>query len=341
MTERIRVGIVAGGPSSEHEISCISAGGILSAIDRTKYEPILIGITKSGAWVLPPQDMSLVIVDGQMPVMADTFPRTADLGADLDIDLLFPALHGPYGEDGTFQRECDAAGIIYVASGAKASELAMDKSKSKKAFAAVGLTVTPGIDVTDALAISEDVDDDVMSLGMPLFVKPARGGSSRGTTKVKALAGLQPAIVEALNFDSKAMIESAVIGREIECAVLQRGDELVASPVGEIRILGNHEFYDFEAKYLDDSTELLTPANLPAGIESRIQEAAKIAFTAIGCSGLARVDFFFTTTGEIVINEINTMPGFTSTSVYPKLMAAAGIGYSELISALIESALIK
>lgn len=335
MTRRLRVGIVAGGPSSEHEISCISAGGIRSAIDRTKYEPILIGITKSGEWVLPDQDMPLSIMDGVMPVISDSFPSTAALGADLNVDALFPALHGAYGEDGTFQRECDAVGIRYVASGAAASELAMDKSESKKVFARVGLKVAAGIDVFD------DVDVDVSSLGLPLFVKPARGGSSRGTTKVKNLAELKPAIQEALHFDTKVMIESAVVGREIECAVLQGRGELLASPVGEIRILGNHEFYDFEAKYLDDSTELVTPVELPAGVEAEIQGQAKIAFAAIGCAGLARVDFFYTQSGDIVINEINTMPGFTTTSVYPKLMSAAGIGYTELISALIDSALTK
>jgi D-alanine-D-alanine ligase len=279
--------------------------------------------------------MTLSIVNGVMPVISESFPGTAELGAQLNLDLLFPALHGPYGEDGTFQRECDAAGIRYVASGAAASELAMDKSESKKAFAKVGLKVAAGLDVFD------DGDVDVSSLGLPLFVKPARGGSSRGTTKVKTLAGLKPAIQEALRFDTKVMIESAVVGREIECAVLQRDGELLASPVGEIRILGDHEFYDFEAKYLDDSTELVTPVELPAGVEAEIQSQAKRAFKAIGCSGLARVDFFYTQSGEIVINEINTMPGFTSTSVYPKLMAAAGVGYTELISALIESALIK
>jgi D-alanine-D-alanine ligase len=335
VTQRLRVGIVAGGPSSEHEISCISAGGIISAIDRNKYEPVLIGITKSGVWVLPDPNMILTINNGVLPSIPDSAPRTAELGADLDLDLLFPALHGAYGEDGTFQRFCDLAGITYVASGAQASELAMDKSESKKAFTQAGLKVAVGIDVFDDAAV------DIAALGLPLFVKPARGGSSRGTTKVKSLDALPSAIREALEFDSKVMIESAVEGREIECAVLERNGALVASPVGEIRILGNHEFYDFEAKYLDNSTELVTPVELPAGVEAEIQAQAKKAFTAIGCSGLARVDFFYTNAGEIVINEINTMPGFTSTSVYPKLMAAAGVGYTELISALIESALNK
>ena len=337
---KIKVGIVCGGKSSEHEISCISAAGVLSAIDLDKYEPLLIGITKAGKWVLPPANYPLTIQGEVLPEIKDDLPETSI--EKLDIDLLFPVLHGPYGEDGTFQGQCEMAGIKYVGSGVLASAAGMDKSFAKPIFQSHGLEVAPGMVIQERDWQIDEVRilASATKFGNPLFVKPARSGSSRGTSKVKHVKELKTAINFALQFDTKVLVESAVVGREIECAILQLNGVAVASPVGEIKILGNHEFYDFDAKYLDDSTQLVVPAVLPFGVQEEIQNYATQAFDALGCEGLARVDFFFTG-DSIIINEINTMPGFTATSVFPKLWAAGGIGYAELITNLIEAAIAR
>ena len=333
----IKVGIVCGGASSEHEISCISAGGVLSSIDRSKYQPQLIGITKSGNWVLPPEGYNLKIVDGKLPEIIEGLPKTSI--TELDVDLFFPVLHGTYGEDGGFQRDSDAAGIKYVGSDSVASANGMDKSISKIIFKSNGLEVAPGIVATKDVWVKspEKILEASSPFGFPLFVKPANSGSSRGTSKVKNASELNRAIDFALEYDEKALIESAIDGREIECAVLQKNGEVLASPLGEIKVLGNHEFYDFEAKYLDGSTQLIIPAQINGEDAAKIKEAAIKAFKAMGCSGLARVDFFYND-GKIIINEINTMPGFTSTSMFPRMWEAGGIGYKELISILIDGA---
>jgi D-alanine-D-alanine ligase len=256
-------------------------------------------------------------------------------GKDLAIDVVFPVLHGPYGEDGTIQGLFEMINMKYVGSGVLASAVSMDKSFAKPIFAAAGLKVALGIVVTSSnFQLPEN-------LTYPLFVKPARSGSSRGTTKVKIESELKNAVAFALEFDTKALIESAINGREIECAVLQSNNKTTSSPVGQIVIDSKYEFYDFQAKYLDNSMQLIFPSDLPAGVEAKIQEQAIAAFNAAGCEGLARVDFFYSTAGEIIINEINTMPGFTPLSVYPKLMAKSGISYKDLISKLIESALAR
>jgi len=344
MMSKKRVAILFGGQSSEHEISCISAGGILGAIDRERFEPILIGITRTGKWVLVDQATSLAIKDGKLPEVDQSLPAiNADIhgfsanGAPLNIDVLFPLLHGPYGEDGTVQGLCEMAGIRYVGSGVLASAVAMDKSFAKPIFEACGLKVAPGV----VLKKGEWSASQIEELTYPLFVKPARSGSSRGTTKVKNFAALLPAVEHGFEFDTKVLIEEAIVGREIECGVLESGATTAASPIGEIKILGDHEFYDFEAKYLDDATTVIFPDDLPAGVESEIQAAAIKAFKALGCEGLARVDFFYSDTGEIIINELNTMPGFTPTSMFPKLWARAGVTYSEVITKLIDAALTR
>jgi D-alanine-D-alanine ligase len=329
-----KVMILCGGQSSEHEISCISAGGILEAIDREKFEPVLVGITKSGDWVVPAADQALAIADGKLPeIKAGSAQSISEILEQIKPDVIFPILHGPYGEDGTVQGLFEVAGIRYVGSGVLASAVAMDKSFAKPIFAAHGLQVANGIvlhqrDWNGSISIG--------ALNYPLFVKPARGGSSRGTTKVKSEEHLAAAIDEALSFDTKVMLEEAIIGREIECAVLEIDGVATASPLGEIKIDSRFEFYDFEAKYLDGSTTVLSPTDLPTG---EIQAAAVKAFQALGCEGLARVDFFYSHENGLVINEINTMPGFTSTSVFPKLWSQAGTSYKKLISTLIESAL--
>ncbi len=338
-----RVAIIFGGQSSEHEISCLSAAGVLSGLDQSLYDPVLIGITKAGKWVLLPNDYRLEISAGALPTVDDSAtPVVADVhgfsvaGKALAIDVVFPALHGPFGEDGTIQGFFEIADIAYVGSGVMASAAAMDKSFSKTIFAAAGMRVTAGITVT-----AQSWKRDISDISFPVFVKPARGGSSRGTHKVKSAQALEPALIDAFRFDSKVMIESAVMGREIECAVLESDGRVQASVAGEIIIDSRFEFYDFEAKYLDSATTVKVPADIPTSASDQIRASAIKAFKALGCSGLARVDFFYTEKGEIVINEINTMPGFTGTSMYPKLMAASGIAYTPLITALITTALIR
>ena len=335
---KVRVAIICGGKSSEHEISCISANGILDATDRSKFEPVLIGITKSGKWLLLPDDTTFITLNGALPTVPEsgievsiTSQGLFSGGKNLAIDVAFPILHGTYGEDGTIQGLFEMIGIRYVGSGVLASAVSMDKSYAKPIFAAAGLKVAPGTVVTSTNF------ELPSNLNYPLFVKPARSGSSRGTTKVKQSSDLKAAVEAALAFDSKVIIEQAVDGKEIECAVLQSQGKTIVSPVGEIVISSKYEFYDFQAKYLDDSMQLVFP-DLPAGVEEKIQSAALTAFNAAGCEGLARVDFFYSTSGDVVINEINTMPGFTPLSVYPKLIEKSGIDYQGLITTLIQTA---
>jgi len=335
---KVRVAIICGGKSSEHEISCISANGILNAIDRSKFEPVLIGITKSGKWLLLPDDTTFITQNGALPTVPEsgievsiTSQGLFSGGKNLAIDVAFPILHGTYGEDGTIQGLFEMIGLRYVGSGVLASAVSMDKSYAKPIFAAAGLKVAPGTVVTSTNF------ELPSNLKFPLFVKPARSGSSRGTTKVKQSSDLKAAVEAALAFDSKVIIEQAVDGKEIECAVLQSQGKTIVSPVGEIVISSKYEFYDFQAKYLDDSMQLVFP-ELPVGVEEKIQSAALTAFNAAGCEGLARVDFFYSDSGDVVINEINTMPGFTPLSVYPKLIEKSGINYQGLITTLIQTA---
>ena len=335
---KLRVAIICGGKSSEHEISCISANGILNAIDRSKFEPVLLGITKSGKWLLLPDDTTFITQNGALPTVPEsgievsiTSQGLFSGGKNLAIDVAFPILHGTYGEDGTIQGLFEMIGLRYVGSGVLASAVSMDKSYAKPIFAAAGLKVAPGTVVTSTNF------ELPSNLKFPLFVKPARSGSSRGTTKVKQSSDLKAAVEAALAFDSKVIIEQAVDGKEIECAVLQSQGKTIVSPVGEIVISSKYEFYDFQAKYLDDSMQLVFP-ELPAGVEQKIQSAALTAFNAAGCEGLARVDFFYSDSGDVVINEINTMPGFTPLSVYPKLIEKSGINYQGLITTLIQTA---
>jgi D-alanine-D-alanine ligase len=340
MTKK-KIAIICGGPSSEHEVSALSGAGVLSGIDKKLFDPVLIGITKSGQWVLLPDDYPLAISNGAMP----TIELTSNLieltengfelnGAPLRIDCVFPVLHGEFGEDGQIQQLLENCGILYVGSGVEASAHAMDKSIAKAIFAKNGLLIAEGIEVT-ALNWQKLTKD----LIYPVFVKPASGGSSRGTHKVKNSHSLEAAISDALTYDDKVLVEQAIDGREIECAVIERQGVVEASVVGEIIVNPAFEFYDYQAKYLDSATTAQIPAKIDDADSLKIADQARKAFVALGCRGLARCDFFYTSRGEIVINEINTMPGFTGTSVYPKLWAASGVGYTELISILINFAL--
>lgn len=335
------IAIICGGPSSEHEVSCVSAGGVLQGLDTQRFEPLLIGITKSGVWVALPIDYQLEIINKQMPVIEDN-GRHIELsesglsldGQLLDIDCIFPVLHGEFGEDGQIQHLLDESEMAYVGSGVSASAQAMDKAVAKLLFTSSGMRVVAGVAVS-----AHDWRNAAESLEYPVFVKPSSGGSSRGTHKVKNAEGLEAAITDALLYDSKVLIETAIVGREIECAVLERDGMVEASIVGEIIVNPKFEFYDFEAKYLDDATTVKIPADIPQIDADEIRRLAVAAFHVLGCSGLARCDFFYTSEGEIIINEVNTMPGFTGTSVYPKLWQASGVTYTELISALIDTAL--
>lgn len=353
----LTVALLFGGRSSEHTISCATAGGVLSAIDRDKYRVIPIGITSDGAFTLQPDDARLFAMDPEaMPSVVDNGSRvhlpasassreftvtdaagtTTSIG---DVDVAFPILHGPFGEDGTIQGMLELVGLPYVGNGVLASALGMDKHFTKTALEAAGIEVAPWVTVTRA---SWEHDNDLWrgrarGLGLPVFVKPSRAGSSVGVTKVTEWEALDAALEIAWAEDSKALIEQAIVGRELECGVLSGRDASRprVSLAGEI-VMRSREFYDFEAKYLDpDAAELVCPAELHEGELREMQRIAARAFEAIGGSGLARVDFFFTGS-DFIVNELNTMPGFTPISMFPKCWAASGMTYPELIDELIE-----
>ncbi len=340
---KLTVALLFGGRSSEHTISCATAGGVLSAIDRDKYNVVPIGITKDGAFTLQPDDAALFTLNpSAMPVVVDngtrvSWPESAasrelsvtdaagqsrSLG---DVDVVFPILHGPFGEDGTIQGMLELLGLPYVGNGVLASALGMDKHFAKTALEAVGVTVAPWVTVTAAQWTADNAlwRGRAASLGLPVFVKPARAGSSVGVTKVTDAAGLDDALRTAWAEDGKALIEKAIAGRELECAVLSGRDGAATrvSLAGEIIIAGDG-FYDFEAKYLNDSAaQLVCPAELSDGQLAEMQRVAARAFEAIGGSGLARVDFFFTGT-EFVVNELNTMPGFHADLDVPQVLGS-------------------
>jgi len=312
-------------------------------MDREKFEPVPLGITQSGQWVsLEGLTKELAIVDGKLPVIPDGAPAVTVNrdgvfagGKNLDVDVMFPVLHGPYGEDGTVQGLLEMFDIPYVGAGVLASAIGMDKATCKRLFMEAGI---PTVDF-DVFFWSEwqSYKSEITSrltdeFTLPIFVKPSRAGSSNGISKVKSWSELDAAVSLAKDFDEKIVIEAFAPGREIECGIL--GDK--ASRVGEVRILGDHEFYDFEAKYLDNSTELIVPAKIPVEVEREIQQLALDAFSLIDGRGIARVDFFLQENGEIILNELNTMPGFTATSMYPRLWDATGVGYKEVITRLIE-----
>jgi D-alanine-D-alanine ligase len=360
---RIRVAVVFGGRSTEHEISCISAGGVLRALDPQQFEAIPVGITPKGQWVLVSEDTDrLALSSGQLPSLDDTSGApviwTADPSRQLsvqapgqvpevlgEVDVVFPLLHGPYGEDGTIQGLLELAGVPYVGSGVLASAAAMDKAVTKVLAGAAGLEQAPYVVVTDR-AWSGDRSATVSAvhaLGLPVFVKPSRAGSSVGISRVTAWDALEPAIEQARQHDPKVVIEQGVVGREIECGVLMAvdGSGPEASLPAEITVKGEHEFYDFDAKYLDAVTELTVPADLSSLLTERVRASACAVFDAVGCEDYARVDFFVTDDGRVVFNEINTIPGFTPISLFPQMWAATGVPYPELVARLVQTALAK
>ncbi|MGD8195660.1 D-alanine--D-alanine ligase family protein [Herbiconiux sp. P18] len=360
MPSKTRVAVLFGGRSSEHSISCATAGGVLEAIDRSRFDVIPVGITREGAFVLEADEPAKFALDpSNLPQVADNgtrilWPastasrelsvRRTDGSVDSlgEVDVVFPILHGPYGEDGTVQGLLELVGLPYVGSGVLASSLGMDKHFTKTVLQGAGIAVAPWQTVTahQWATSPETVETSAEALGLPLFVKPARAGSSVGVSKVTSPDALGAAIETALREDSRVLIESAVVGREVECGVLggRSGGAPRVSVAGEIVMTGR-DFYDFDAKYLDaPGVELVCPAALTAAELAEMQELAARAFTAIDGAGLARVDFFLTPDG-FVVNELNTMPGFTPISMFPKCWIASGLSYPELIDELIDLAL--
>ncbi|WP_149359086.1 D-alanine--D-alanine ligase family protein [Lolliginicoccus suaedae] len=363
--DRIRVAVVFGGRSAEHPVSCVSAGSVLRHIDRERFEVVPIGITREGTWVQGVTDPAqLVIANKTLPsvdpaggelALSPSPARKGEIVA-LDgeaigtvlstVDVVFPILHGPYGEDGTVQGLLELAGVPYVGPGVLASAAGMDKEFTKKLLAAEGLPVGRQVVLRPGVATLADQEREL--IGLPAFVKPARGGSSIGISRITSWEDLDAAIAEARAHDPKVIVEAGIVGREVECGVLEFADGRVeASVIAEIRLPDSHvgdaeggAFYDFETKYINDVTEFDVPASLDDATTKDIQRIAIEAFHALGCQGLARVDFFATEDGP-VINEINTMPGFTSISLYPRVWAETGVEYSRLISTLIETALAR
>ena len=354
MASRIRVAVVYGGRSSEHSISVVSAGSVMAALDPQKYEVIPVGITSAGQWMLTDADPASLRISGRtlpevekgtaVVLPADPTARglvavDPALGVQLleSVDVVFPVLHGKFGEDGTIQGMLEMAGIPYVGPGVFASAAAMDKEFTKKLLHAEGLQVGTWAVLRRGRPYSLD---DVAHLGLPVFVKPARAGSSVGISKVTEWSQFAEAVEDAFAHDAKVLVEAAVLGREIECGVLEDEDGLPqASVPAEIRLVRGHDWYDFEAKYLDDACEFDVPAKLSADVTAAVQAAARTAFVALDCAGLARVDFFITPEDQVIVNEVNTMPGFTSISMFPRMWAESGVDYPTLVDRLVQAAL--
>jgi D-alanine-D-alanine ligase len=355
---KIRVAVVFGGRSTEHAVSCVSAASVLANLDRERFEVLPIGITPAGAWVLGPADpATLELRDRKLPaVSAGTAltlpadPTSAQLvvlepGREGEVisgvDVVFPVLHGAYGEDGTIQGLLEMVGVPYAGAGVLASAVAMDKEYAKKLLAAEGLPIGR----YEVLHRGEETLRAAQRerLGLPVFVKPARAGSSTGISKVTSWADLAGAVSLAREIDPKVLVEAAIIGREVECGVLEFPDGRVeASLPAEIRLAGDGpEWYDFDAKYLDDVCELDIPAKLDDAVSERLRALAVRAFRALDCQGLARVDFFVGADGTLTVNEVNTMPGFTPTSAYPKMWITTGIDYPTLLATLIDTAIAR
>jgi D-alanine--D-alanine ligase len=380
---KIAVAVVFGGRSTEHAVSCVGAGNVLGAIDRDRYQVVPVGITTDGRWVLADDDPArLAISDGRMPSVESVAaePGSAEPGSAVtrqprglvvsgpsqvpdilgSVDVVLPLLHGAYGEDGTIQGMLEMAGIRYAGAGVLASAAGMDKEFMKLIFKARGLPVGPYVVVRDrdwqparavssseprpsATAERKPVLDEITELGWPVFVKPARGGSSIGTSKAAGIGQLYEAVEVAREHDPKVIVESAIGGMEIECAVLEGldGGPPDTSVPGQVQVNGGEEFYDFQAKYLDQSTDMVIPAPIPEPAAREVRRLAAAAFDAVGCEGLARVDFFYTPDGQVIVNEINTMPGVTPGSGFPLMWEATGLPLPQLVDRILQTAIRK
>jgi D-alanine-D-alanine ligase len=349
---KIRVGLIFGGKSAEHEVSLQSARNIVDALDKDRFDVSLIGIDKQGQWHLAELDGFLLNADDPARIAFNRSGRSLALIPGVEaqqlrplqqtqaleqIDVVFPIVHGTLGEDGSLQGLLRMANLPFVGAGVLGSAVAMDKDVTKRLLRDAGLDVAPFACFNRHSARNADFDALVAQLGLPLFVKPANQGSSVGVSKVRDRAQFETALAQALSFDHKVLVEAAISGREIECAVLGN-EQPQASVCGEVVV--HDEFYSYDTKYISETgAEVVVPAAIDAATQARIQDVALRAYAALDCAGMARVDVFLTAEGRIVVNEVNTLPGFTRISMYPKLWQASGLSYRELITRLIELAL--
>ena len=338
MANPLRVGILFGGRSAEHEVSVVSAQGVMSAIDRERFQVVPLGVTKDGAWLTPEETESAL---AERLASLNATPGTGGIRPQVltslgELDIVFPLVHGTFGEDGSLQGFLEMLDVAYVGAGVTGSAVGMDKALQQMIFRQAGMPVPQSLVVTAsrwqaaAPTLARDVEGQI---GYSCFVKPANSGSSIGTTKVRSREDLADAMTEAFRFDRKALVEQAIEGRQVECAVLGN-DHPQASPLGEI--VFTREFYDYVAKYEDSTTRLIIPAELPPDLARDLQAMAIAAFQVVDCAGMGRVDFFLGPGDQPYLNEINTIPGFTPVSMYPKLWEAAGLSYRDLITRLIE-----
>ncbi|MBP2549665.1 D-alanine-D-alanine ligase [Neorhizobium galegae] len=348
MSPKIRIGVLFGGRSAEHDVSILSATNVMKAMDRNRYAVVPIGIARDGGWWLQEDDETGRALEAQRGIRVALVPGGEGLlvavepGAPKDLpklDLLFPVLHGPYGEDGTVQGYAELAGVAYTGCGLLGSAVAMDKDVAKRLLREAGVPVAPARclaagDVPDVAALEAE-------FGYPFFVKPARQGSSFGVSRVDGAQAALPALTKAFEFDDKLLVEQFLAGREIECAVLEQADgSLTVSPPGEIVTSRKHDFYNYEAKYFDpDGAAIHVPALVSDEIAQDARRLAAKAFRALGCEGIARVDFFLLEDGSLYLNEINTMPGCTDRSMYPLALSQCGVSYSGWIDVAVEFAL--
>jgi D-alanine-D-alanine ligase len=353
VARKIRVGILFGGRSAEHEVSLQSARSIVDAIDKSKYDVVLIGIDKAGRWYLNEASNFLLHADNPKLIALNRSSKRVALapatasdgnlisvsgsGAAGGIDVVFPVLHGPYGEDGSVQGLLKVANIPFVGSGVLGAAVSMDKDVMKRLLREAGIPTPKCRALTRSTAGRVSHEEIVRELGWPVFVKPANLGSSVGVSKVRDAASFEHALRDAFQYDSKVLVEQCIPGREIECSVLGN-EEPIASIAGEVK--PTHEFYSYDAKYIDENgAQLIIPAELPAAVMKRVQELAVKAFKALCCEGMARADFFVTVDNQVYVNELNSIPGFTKISMYPKLWEASGVRYADLIDRLIQLAL--
>jgi D-alanine-D-alanine ligase len=372
---KIKVAVVFGGRGPEHQVSTMGGGNMLGAIDRSRYEVIPVGITTDGSWVqVADAPERLAVTDGQLPSVeavaeqgSEVVPWSGGVVASVpsriphllgEVDVVLPVLHGPYGEDGTIQGLLEMAGVPYVGAGVLASAVSMDKEYMNLVFTAKGLPVGPyvvvrsrdwpGFTESELAAAAASVEakqvlDDIGELGWPVFVKPARGGSSIGTSKAHDMAQLYEAIATARRYDPKVLVEAAIDGVEVEVSVLEGldGGAPDTSIPGQLLVDGGEEFWDFEAKYLDPASGMAIPAHIPDSAIAEVRRLAAAAFDAVSCEGLARVDFFYTRGGQVLVNEINTMPGLSPASYFQKMWEASGLPFPQLVDRLLQTALRK